>query len=179
MPLFRRKDEPPLFSPPVFSIRDVPNWEEALRVISDGIGVEYEVVTKPAVADVYGTSRVEAARDNVGVTMLVPSSFNVRADLRNFVSVPLIALDLGLSNSVKGGSIVGQGKTFANRQIVDSFVRSMSSVYGISWESILATVHRSRLFPMLLVSDQFTLIVAPVIPPKDTTWPNEKYHPLI
>jgi len=154
-------------------------WEEAVRVISDGMGVEYEVVNTPAVADVYGNSTVEAARDKLRVTMLVPTTFNTQASLTNYVSVPLNTLDLGLSSSVKGGKIVGHFKTFANGLIVDSFVKSMSSVYGISWESIQATVHHSRLFPMLLLSDQMTFIVAPVIPPKDTTWPGEQYRPPI
>ena len=152
-------------------------WEEAVRGISDSIGVEYEVVTTPAIAEVYGNSTVEAARDKVKVTMLVPTSFNANSNLTNYVSFPLNTLDLGLSGSVKGGKIVGHGKTFANGLIVDSFVKSMRRVYRISCESIQATIHHSKLSPMLLISDQMTFIVAPVIPPKDTIWPVEKYLP--
>jgi hypothetical protein len=160
---------------PVLTIRNVPKWDEVVKLLGQWTGVEFEVVTTTSIAMVYGRAKVEAARDQTHVTMLVPSSFNDKANFREYVSMPLSSLRTGSSSDAKGGAIVGQNKTCVNRVFVDGFVKSVTDIYSTPSYGIQAMIHYSAALPLFLVSDQLTYIIAPRQPPKGQQWQTGNY----
>lgn len=157
----------------IISVKNISRWEEAMTAVSDQAGVEYELLTTQPIPTIYGGVSAEIARDKLHVTMLVPSS--LKAGFDTFQSLRLNSLDIGSSPEAKGGAIVGHGRTCVSRLFVDSFVNCMKNVYGVSQDEIRARVHKAVSFPMLLVSDPLTMIIAPVRVPERERWETGKY----
>jgi hypothetical protein len=169
LPLFGKKDHTQ-----ALSVRSLSHWEEAVKAVGDQAGVEYELLTTQPIPTIYGGATAEVARDKLGVTMLVPSSLKARLD--TFLALRLNSLDIGSSLEAKGGTIVGHGRTCVSRLFVDSFVSCMKNVYTVSQEYIRVRVHRAVTFPMLLVSDPLTMIIAPIRLAEQEHWETGKYE---
>jgi hypothetical protein len=163
LPFFgRKKDEPTL------SIRNVPKWEEAIKFLGIWFGVEYEIARTPSVQEIYRTTVFEAARDRKHLTQLLPNSANAAAHFKDFESLRLDQLNVYPFSNDSSVEPVGYGSTQVNRMYIDGFVACMNELYALLWTDIHAMVRtrfsfpeKPRSFPMALISDQMTFIIAP------------------
>lgn len=177
MPIFGRKkhNTPQL----VASIRDVPKYEDAIKFLGDWFDHEV-VVERSHSLFCYGNLEFEGAWDGDNrVWMLFPSSINEKANFDDFLSLSLNALDSGFS---EGTLVVGRRKTIINRNYIDGFINCMDEVYGYSWQKIQALIHKSKIFPILLITDILSFSIAPIIGKErnihELSWVKGKYNPI-
>lgn len=159
------------------SIKDVPSYEKVITYMSDWIESKWRINKTPLITNIFGNSQAEVAMDEKKTCFLYPSSINVKANFQDFVKISIDSLNIGLTPD--GYPVVGQRKTIVNRKYIDGFINCMNDVYDISLEKIKVMVYRSKAFPMLLVSDKITMLVAPMIINNNlsVSWEKEKYNP--
>lgn len=178
MPIFGRKK--PNNTQLAASIRDVPNYYDAVKFLRDWFDHEVVVERVPGLI-YYGNLEFEAAWNTdtkARVWMLLPSSMNDKANFDDFLKLPLSSLDAGVYN---GTLVVGRRKTIINRIYVDGFIHCMEEVYGYSWQKIRAIVNKSKIFPILLTTDILSFSVAPIVGTDknihELSWETGKYNP--
>jgi hypothetical protein len=180
MPFFRKKKEveeknqiEEKEEPIIGSIKSIPHYNEVMRFMADWIETEYEYgITK--LPEVYGYYPFEVALSEDRITMLVPSSINTHSNFENLITSPLNSLDAGFSSDKI--ALVGSRKTIVKRKFIDAFVNCVKDIYGIPWKDIKALVHKSKAFPMILVADQLTFVIAPIFI-EEYAWIKGKYNP--
>ena len=111
MPFFGGKEK-------VQSIRDVKDWEKAMRFLTERIGEEYEVAMWQLPLGIFGKSEFEILRDKKHHTSVYPSSLNERAKFRVFLyfKESLGNLDVVAPDGT-GTQVVGARKNFVNRDL--------------------------------------------------------------
>ena len=176
MPFFGGKEK-------VQSIRDVKDWEKAMRFLTERIGEEYEVAMWQLPLGIFGKSEFEILRDKKHYTSVYPSSLNERAKFRGFLyfKESLGNLDVAFAPDGTGTQVVGARKNFVNRRFVDPFVDCMSDVYNSSWERMHVWISgnvRAGPCPVFLVSEPLAMSVAPYIFENQHLEPTGKYQPV-
>jgi hypothetical protein len=176
LPLFGRKEK-------VRSVRDVPDWEKVMSLLSEKIGDEYEVAFSPLPLGIFGSSEFEVVRDKQRHTMIYPSSLNSGAPFygHRYVKDSLDKLDVSLAPDGIGTQVVGRFDSFVSRKFVDGFIGCMSNVYGISWDRMHVWIHgklHPRSLPVFLVGDPLAMIISPYIFSNLHLEPTGKYQPL-
>ena len=167
----------PMFGKQSHSLRNVPNWESATKMLSEANGMGYEIQTTQVMPTIYGGLTAEVARDKNHLTMLAPSSINAKAKFHTFLTLSLNSMGIGSSQEAKGGAIMGHEKNAVSKLFVDNFVNCMRTIYSVPPEKIKARVHEAIIFPIILVSDPLTMIIAPIRMQENLQWQTGKYSP--
>lgn len=177
MPLFGGKEKGQ-------SIKDVRDWEKAMRFLTERIGEEYEVAMWQLPLGIFGKSEFEILRDKRHHTEVYPSSLNEKAKFRKFLyfKESLSKLDVGFAPDGTGAQVVGARGNFVNRRFVDAFVGCMSGVYTSSWERMDVWISRNVRMgpcPMFLVREPLAMSVAPYVFENQHFEPTGKYQPVL
>ncbi len=175
LPLFGGKEK-------ARSIRDVPDWEKAMSLLSERLGEEYEVANSQLPLGIFGRSEFEILRDKRNHTTLYPSSLNSHASFNRFryVKESLEKLDAGFVPDGTGTQVVGRFDSFVDRRFLDGFVGCMSNVYNNSWETMHVWIHgrlQPRALPVFFVSEPLTITISPYIFSNQRLEPTAKYQP--
>lgn len=151
-----------------------------MNLLTETIGLEYEIAPSPLPLGIFGKSEYEVLRDKNHLTLIYPSSLNNKWKFRmaNYVDEPLGNLEVGSIQEGSGTQLVGIRSSFVNRKFVDAFVRCVSEVYRGSWQSVnvwaLGPTRKGSL-PIFLVGENVTMCIAPNMADKHSE-PTGKYQ---
>ena len=160
------------------SIRDIPNYQKAVEFLQDWFDHKVNV-DRHIMPECMGDLEAEIAMDKeTPVWMLYPSSLNEKGDFSHFLDLPLNALNAGV---YMGTLVVGKRKTVINRNFVDGFIHCMEDVYGFPCQRIRALVNKTKAYPIFLISDLLSFVIAPIIGLErnihELSWETGKFNP--
>lgn len=158
MPLFERKDKQQKEQQYMGTITAIPKYKDMMKFLSDTIQSEFKLDEK--VLPFFGVSYDGMAMDEKKICMLAPTPSDFKPP-SEFEETPLDSLDKGIDGD--GEAIVGFRKTIVHKKYVDGFAHAMKDVYNTRWQDIHVLIHREVAYPILLVADPWTFIIAPLI----------------